>query len=120
LIVLFAVFIAAIVGIVFGAIKSSDAYKAAVARAKADPRVTEAIGTPIKEAWYVSGNTNVSGGSGKADLSIPIHGPKGEATIYAVATKFAGEWQYSKLAVKIEHTGETIDLADKTAGRPDE
>ena len=55
-------------------------------------------------------NTNVNGGSGDADLSIPISGPKGKATIYAVAKKSAGEWSYSKLAVKIDSSGETIDL----------
>jgi hypothetical protein len=114
------VFICTIMFAVFGMIKSSDAYKTALARAKSDPRVTAAIGTPIKEAWYVSGNTNVSGGSGKADLSIPITGPKGGATIYAVATKFAGEWQYSKLVVKVERTGETIDLTEKTGDQPNE
>ena len=98
---------------VMGAIKSTDAYKAALARAKADPRVTAAIGTPITAGWFVGGKTEVSGGSGTSDLSIPIHGPKGDATIYAVATKFAGEWRYSKLVIKIKSTGETIDLAEQ-------
>jgi Cytochrome oxidase complex assembly protein 1 len=59
----------------------------------------------------LSGNTSVNGGSGNADLSIPISGPRGKGTIYAVATKSAGEWTYSKLVVKIESTGATIDLA---------
>ena len=96
--------------VVFGALKQSDAYKLAVARAKADSRVVAALGSPIEEGWYLSGNTNVNGASGDADLSIPISGPKGKGTIYAVATKSAGEWTYSKLQVKIDSTGETIDL----------
>ena len=104
------VFGVSIFGAVFGMMKSSDAYKIAVARAKADERVISALGTPISEGWLVSGKTNVTGGSGEADLSIPISGPKGKGTIYAVATKFAGEWTYSKLVVKIDSTGETIDL----------
>jgi hypothetical protein len=106
-------FVAGIVLLVFGAMKSSDAYKIALSRAKADQRVAEAIGTPIEDGWFVSGSTNVSGGSGKSDLTIPIHGPKGEATIYAVATKSAGQWEYSKLVVKVEKTDETIDLAEE-------
>lgn len=105
------VFGVSIFGAVFGMMKSSDAYKIAVARAKADERVISALGTPISEGWLVSGKTNVTGGSGEADLSIPISGPKGKGTIYAVATKFAGEWTYSKLVVKIDSTGETIDLS---------
>lgn len=106
--------------VVFGAIKSSDAYKGALARAKADSRVTQAIGTPIKEGWFVAGKTEVSGGSGKSDLTIPIEGPNGKATIYAVATKFAGDWKYSKLVVKIDSTGEVIDLAGKETGADEE
>lgn len=108
-------FVATIAFTVLTAVKSSDAYQIALRRAKADPRVMEAIGTPIHEGWFVAGSTEVSGGSGKSDLSIPIRGPKGQATIYAVATKFAGDWQYSKLMVKIENTHETIDLAETPA-----
>ena len=103
-------FAAFLVLVVFGALKQSDVYKMAVARAKSNARVTAALGTPIEEGWYLSGKTNVNGASGNADLSIPISGPKGKGTIYAVATKSAGEWSYSKLTVKIESTGDTIDL----------
>lgn len=99
-----------IILVVFGALKQTDVYQTAVARAKADQRVTNALGTPIEEGWFLSGNTNVNGSSGDADLSIPISGPKGKGTIYTVATKSAGEWTYSKLVVKIDSTGETIDL----------
>ena len=109
----FVAFVAAIMLLVFGAMKSSDVYKMAVSRAKADPRVTEAIGSPIKEGRFVGGHTDVSGGSGQADLTIPIHGPKGEAKIYATATKSAGEWHYSQLIVKVENTGERIDLSEE-------
>ncbi|HEV2806110.1 MAG TPA: cytochrome c oxidase assembly factor Coa1 family protein [Chthoniobacterales bacterium] len=108
--VLGAVFAAFLVLVVFGALKQSDAYKMAVARAKMDSHVVAALGTPIEEGWWLSGKTNVNGGSGDADLTIPISGPKGKGTIYAVATKSAGDWTYSKLQVKIERSGETIDL----------
>jgi hypothetical protein len=96
--------------VIFGAMKQSDAYQTALARAKADQRVINALGTPIEERWFLKGNTEVSGDSGKADLTIPISGPKGKGAIYVVATKFAGEWTYSKLVVKIDSSGETIDL----------
>lgn len=98
---------------VFGILKNTDVYKTALARAKNDARVSAAIGQPIQEGWFVGGSTEVSGGSGKSDLTIPIHGPKGRATIYVLATKFADEWQYSKLVVKVEGTGETIDLTEE-------
>jgi hypothetical protein len=95
---------------VFGALKASEPYKVAVARAQADEKVVNALGTPISEGSFVSGKINTSGGSGEADFTIPISGPKGKGTIYVVATRSAGTWTYSTLSVKIDSTGETIDL----------
>jgi hypothetical protein len=105
-----AAFVFFIIAIVFGALKSSDAYKMALARAKADPRVVNALGSPIKDGLFISGKTNVSGTSGQADLTIPISGPNGNGTLYFVASKFAGEWTFSKIMVTVEKTGEKIDL----------
>src|SRR5687767_11854323 len=86
--------------VIFAAMKQSDAYKMAVARAKADQRVTNALGTPLEDGRFLWGSSiEVSGSSGEADLSIPISGPKGKGTIYAVATKSAGDWTFSKLNV---------------------
>jgi hypothetical protein len=107
--VLFAVFVCGIVLIVFGAMKSSDVYKTAVARAKADGRVQRALGSDVHGRMFPSGKTNVTGPSGEAELAIPIAGRKGKGTIYVVATKSVGEWQYSTLIVKTDD-GETIDL----------
>jgi hypothetical protein len=111
MLLLVAAFVFFIVAIVFGALKSSDAYKMALARAKADPRVVNALGSPIKDGLFISGKTNVSGTSGQADLTVPISGPNGKGTLYFVASKFAGEWTFSKLMVTVEKTGEKIDLA---------
>jgi hypothetical protein len=90
-------------------LKSSDAYKIAVERAKADQRVVTAIGTPIREGAFPTGKTNVNGPSGDTDMAISISGPKGKATIYAVGTKSAGKWTFSKLTADLPN-GETIDL----------
>jgi hypothetical protein len=96
--------------IVFSAVKSTDVYKDALARAQAHPSVIEALGSPIKEGFLVSGNTNVNGASGEANLSIPIAGPKGKGTIYVAASKSLGRWNYSGLIVEIEKTRQRIDL----------
>lgn len=107
--VLFAVFVCGIVLIVFSAMKSSDVYKTAVARAKADLRVQRALGSDVHDRMFPSGKTNVTGPTGEAELAIPISGARGKGTIYVVATKALGEWQYSTLIVKT-NDGETIDL----------
>jgi hypothetical protein len=112
-------FVVLIILVIFGAIKSSDAYKIALERAKSDPRVIEELGEPIEAGWFLSGKTKVDGDSGESDLTIPIQGPKGKASVYAVATKSAGEWEYSKLIVKVRSTGETIDLL-AAGDEPDE
>lgn len=105
-------FILFIVLIVMGAMKSNDAYKGAVARAKADARVVQALGDPVSEGLFTGGNVNVNGGSGNADLSIPLSGPKAKGTLHAVATKSGGDWDYSAMTVKVDGSGETIDLLD--------
>jgi hypothetical protein len=108
--VLLAAFIAFLVFVVAGVLKQSDPYKNAVARAKADSRVTSALGTPISEGWFVSGSVHTNLGSGDANLTIHISGPKGKGTVTVVGTKSGGRWSYSELAVKIDSSGETIDL----------
>ena len=74
MLVLFAAFITSIVLLVFGAMKSSDVYKTAVARAKADGRVRHALGSDIHDGIFPSGKTNVTGPSGEAKLAISIFG----------------------------------------------
>ena len=110
LIVLFLGFIAGVFGIVEASFKSSAVYNHALMEARANARVFEEIGQPLKPGWFISGSINVSGDSGDSDISIPIAGPKGKGTIYAVAKKSAGEWQYQTLQVKVDGQPDRIDL----------
>ena len=112
---LFLAFIGSILVIVFSAIKSTDVYKEALARAKADPAVIEALGSPIKDGFLVSGNTNVNGLSGESNLAIPISGPKAKGTIYLSVTKSLGQWNYSGLVVEVRQTHQRIDVLQKSA-----
>lgn len=112
---LFLMFVGSILLIVFSAMKSTDVYKEALARAKANPAVTEALGSPIKDGFLMSGNTNVNGASGESNLAIPISGPKGSGTIYVSANKSLGRWIYSGLVVEVGQTHERIDLLQKSA-----
>jgi hypothetical protein len=107
--------VGSIVLIVFSAIKSTDIYKDALMRAKAHPAVIQAIGLPIREGFFISGNTSVNGASGETNLSIPISGPNGKARIYVAATKSLGQWNYSGLVAEIEKTHKRINLLQNTA-----
>jgi hypothetical protein len=113
--VAFVVFVGSVVLIVFSAVKSTDVYKDALARAKAHPAVVEVLGSPVTEGFLVSGNTNVNDASGEANLSIPIAGPKGKGTIYVAARKSLGQWNYSGLVVEIAKTHQRIDLLQSPA-----
>jgi hypothetical protein len=110
LVILVAAFVGLIVLIVFSAMKSSDVYREALARAKAAPAVVAALGLPIKDGMFVSGSTNVNSASGEANLAIPISGPKGEGTLYVAATKSVGVWNYSSLVLEMKRTKRRIDL----------
>jgi hypothetical protein len=106
-------------GAAFTGMKSNDAYKQAMARASHNPQVVEALGEPVKAGFFVSGSVNVSGPSGSADLSIPVSGPLGKGTLFVVAEKSAGLWQFSTMDVAITDTGERIDLLDQPLERVD-
>jgi hypothetical protein len=110
MLIVFVAFVASVALIVFSAMKSTDVYKDALSRAKAHPSVIEALGSPINEGFLVSGNTNVNGAAGEANLSIPITGPNGKGTIYVAANKSLGRWNYSGLIVEVEKTHQRIDL----------
>lgn len=111
-IVVLGAFVALILSLVFGLIKSSDVYQDALELARAEPAVQEALGSPIEAGFFVTGNISVSGNSGQANLSVPLSGPEGEATLYVVASKSAGQWTFSTLVFEVEETGARIDLLD--------
>ena len=110
IVILGGAFVAGIFFLVMGGIRSSDAYQQALAKANANPEVVVRLGQPIKPGWMVSGSINVSGPTGDADLAIPVSGPKGKGTIYAVAKKSAGQWTFSRLEVEIEGQPGRVDL----------
>ena len=116
--VLFVGSAALILSFVFGMLKSSDPYKEALSKTKAHPAVIEALGTPLEEGYFTSGSIHISGPSGKAELAIPISGPKGTGTIYLVAQKTAGEWSFSKLVVEVDKPKQRMDLLQETPAQP--
>lgn len=117
-IVLLAAFIGGIFLLVETSFKNSDAYTEALARAQDNSQVAEKIGRPMTAGWLVTGNINVSGSSGHADLSIPISGSRRKGTIYAVATKSAGRWAFQTLQVEVEGEPERIDLLQSEKREP--
>lgn len=110
LLVAFAGFLVLVLSIVFGAIRSSDVCREAIATASANTEVRSALGDPLETGWLLSGSVQTSGPSGNADLAIPLSGPSGSGKLYVVATKSAGRWHYSTLEVEVEGRPGRIDL----------
>ena len=103
-------FIAGILFLVFGSFKSSPVYLDALQAAQSDPRVVEALGTPIEAGWLVTGSIEEQGISGDASLVIPISGPRGSGTLYASAREGNGRWQFYTLAVQVDGQNQVIEL----------
>jgi hypothetical protein len=92
------------------ALKSSGGYQEALATARSNPAAVQALGTPIKDGWFPTGNVQSSGSTGESDLAIPVSGPRAKGTLYVRATKTMGDWRFTMLVLQIKGTGEKIDL----------
>ncbi len=102
--------IAGIFAVVFGAIKSSTPYTESLVAVRENPIVQQELGLPIEPGFMVTGNLNISGKTGHADLSYTVSGSKGSGTVYLVADRMAGEWEFTTLQLTLDKDGERIDL----------
>ena len=102
----------AIVGgaIVLVSINNSDIKTMAMARVAASPLVTQRLGEPITSSWFVRGNLMKSPDSGKADLTIPISGPRGAGTVYVHGSQTAEGWQMTSLKFAQDGSSDRLDL----------
>ena len=95
--------------VITGVLKSTDAYQIPLATAKTNSLVISAIGSPVKDGFFTTGNVHSSAATtANANLAIPISGPNGRATIHVVATKSSGIWTFSTMTVTAG--GTTINL----------
>jgi len=93
----------------------SEVSKLAFAEAQGNLAVRQRLGEPVKRGFFSSGNIEISGPSGRADIAIPISGPKGKGTLYVVARKSAGLWSFSTLQVAVDGQAERVDLLKQPA-----
>lgn len=103
-------FILGIFWLVTSSFRSSPVYTEAMAAARADSRVVQALGTPIESGWLITGSMSEQGISGDADLVIPISGPRKGGTLYASARKSNGVWQFYTLAVQVDGQNDVFIL----------
>jgi len=89
---------------------SSGATRLAVKTATSNAALIERLGQPLKTGIFIRGEVEVTPGFGKADLAIPISGPKGKGTVYALAVKTAGIWKLTLLQFGADGDSNRIQL----------
>ena len=77
----------------------SEPYRHSLAMVRDNPRVEQALGTPIEPGFLVNGKIDYDGNTGFAELNYDISGPKGGATVYLDAEQEHGRWRFFSLVV---------------------
>ncbi len=83
-------FITGVIGMVILAehvVKSQSVYTDALAKANASSAVTNALGIPLKDGMFFSGNISEGTTTGSAHILIPINGPRGAGHLSVTATR---------------------------------
>jgi len=83
-------------------LRTSSVEREALTRVTDDPRVTAALGHPVRVRGSVSGSTtHDETGWTEAFLSIPLSGPKAAGTLYVRAGRGSGPWTFSNLELRV-------------------
>jgi cytochrome oxidase complex assembly protein 1 len=93
----------------------SGAYHQALDRARSHPIVSAQLGSPIRPGWFTSGQVDVRGPNGTAQLVIPVVGPKNHGTLFVVAEKKGGKWEFQSLMLAVFGRSDRIDLLKPVA-----
>jgi hypothetical protein len=96
--------------LIFGSLKNSDAYHKSLEAVRASKAVEDELGAPLEPSFIVSGSIFVGSSGGRAQVSYDVTGPKGTATVYAVAEKIDGEWVFRSIKVYLKNSNKRIDV----------
>ena len=96
-------------------ITASGPFTDAITRANGNADVQATLGTPLTPGLGVSGSLNETNGSGSANFTVPLEGPKGKGTLRVEGRGRGGQWTYS--VMEIEAGGKIINLLEGGGGR---
>jgi hypothetical protein len=94
------------------ALVHSGVFSEAMTRARNDPRVQEALGSPVEEEAPQMEVFKDDGVSGRTHFTVLLHGPKAPGRLSVLAEKRNGAWMFETLAVRLDG-GREIDLRDR-------
>ncbi len=111
--VLVLAFIAGILALIFGIMRSSEPFQQAMAEVQHNPQAVRALGEPIKIGWFLSGSISTSGDSGEAELSIPVSGSVDKGTLYVEAYKSEDVWHFTRMELVTKKYPNRINLLEE-------
>ncbi len=91
-------------------VRTSTIYKQAMVAVRTDDRIVELIGSPIQPGLFVLGTISRRTSGTMVNLTIPLYGPEGKATAFAVAAKTEGNWDFTTLQVQVKSRQAHVDL----------
>ena len=107
------VLVATLVLGVLAIMRNSDAYRGAMARVNSSSEVSKYLGSPVEDSLLFTGTVTKSMNSGRAELLIPISGPKGKGVVRVQAIFVDQKWLYVRCLIEANGKGAIIDLSDK-------
>jgi len=113
LILLFVIFAGSLFFGISSALSDSQASLDAMDKVKTNKNVIALLGEPIEQNGMTGGSYNYSNGHKTAEITIPIKGPYGEATIRVEGEGVDDNWSYNKMLVFISDTETVIDLLEE-------
>lgn len=95
---------------VFATMKSSEPYQVALKKTQESKLAQQALGTPITAGNFPSGNLSADGSVKRAELTIPVSGPKAKGRIVVRAEKSGKDWVYHRMVLVVGNDESEIDL----------
>lgn len=93
------------------ALRRAPLYHEAVHRAQNDPEVVRLLGQPITPRGRLKGSmTERSNGVEAAEMTVPLAGPRGRATLRLAGNQAGARLSFAVLTVTPERGGKRIDL----------
>lgn len=105
----FVTLIAAMIFVIVTAFKNTEIYKFSSNAVQKNTLVIQELGSPLSTG-FPKGSVQMSGPTGKADISFSVEGPKGSGTVYIDAFMDMGRWKLNRMELEVEKTGRRIDL----------
>jgi hypothetical protein len=94
----------------FLAFRTSTIFKQTMATVRTDDHLKELIGSPVQPGILVLGTFSRHASGTMVNLTIPLYGPKGKATAFAVGSKTGGGWKFTTLQIQVKGRKNHIDL----------